>query len=684
MSSIRFHFKLAMENIKKNKRLYIPHILTQAGLIAIFYIIITLQKDENLVKVAGQLLLIMEMGVAVVVFLSFIIVLYTNSFLMKQRKKEFGLYNVLGMKKSDIGHVLFFENFVSYIISCIIGIGFGLLLYKMCTLLISKILKIPTILGFYISKEGILITILLFLAIFFITFLYNQWQIIRLKPSSLLLSDKMGEKEPKIKWIFLVLGLGFLGSGYYIAITIESPLNALELLFIAIFLVIIGTYFLFIAGTIALLKFLKNNKKYYYQPNHMTAVSGLLYRMKQNAVGLSSICILATGVLVMLSTTVSLYAGVEDSVNSLQENDLQISGSILGDSHSGKQLQSKFVELAKTVANEMGMEITYLDTKDYFEAVYEYENGNLLSMESKNYTTNTEMNSITMMTASEYERLMGVKLNLQKNQVACMPINDGANNEFKHFSINNMEFENVYTLDKVPSTRNTFTIFECYFMVVCDETVMNQIIQQYFSDLSAVNEGQNNIVVLDYNGTDNQKTEFEERMKREAQDVISNFSKNDASSAENKFNFDSKKELYQSLYQMVGGFLFLGIILGIVFVFATAIIIYYKQISEGYEDRHRFIIMQKVGMSNKEVQKSIRNQIFLVFFLPLIVAIIHLAVAFKPLNCLLQVFFMPNSSLFMLCAVISVIIFAVIYGLIYSVTAKTLHHTIYSKGSFTL
>ncbi len=681
MNSIRFHFKLATANIKKNKRLYIPHIFAEAGLITMFYIMMTLQKDENLVKVASQLLMIIGMGVAVVILLSFIIVLYTNSFLMKQRKREFGLYNVLGMNKTDIGHILFFENFISYMVSLVIGIGFGILLYKLCTSLICKILKIPTILGFYISSEGIFITILLFLAIFFITYMYNKWQIIRLKPSTLLLSAQMGEKEPKIKWILLVLGLLFLGGGYYLAITIESPLKALEGIFIAILLVIIGTYFLFVAGTIALLKSLKKNKKYYYQPNHMTAVSGLLYRMKQNAVGLSSICILATGVLVMLSTTVSLYAGVEDSVNSLQENDLQISGCILGDTHSGKQIQASFMELAKKVAKEMDIEITYLDTKNYFEAVYEYTNGNLLSIESKNYTTDTEMNSITMMTASEYERLTGIKVNLQKNQVACMSVNDSANNEFKHFYMDNMEFENVYTLEKAPSIKNVFTIFECYFMVVSDETVMNQIMQQYFSDLPAVNEGENNIVALDYNGTDSQKTEFEERIKKEAVDVISNLSKNNSSANETKFNFDSKKELYQNLYQMVGGFLFLGIMLGIVFVFATAIIIYYKQISEGYEDRNRFIIMQKVGMSNKEVQKSIRSQIFLVFFLPLIVAIIHLAVAFKPLNCLLQIFFMPNSSLFLLCAVISVIIFAVIYGFIYSVTAKTLHRTIYSKGS---
>ncbi len=681
MNSIRFHLKLATANIKKNKRLYIPHIFAEAGLIAMFYIMMTLQKDENLVKVASQLLMIIEMGVAVVVILSFIIVLYTNSFLMKQRKREFGLYNVLGMNKTDIGRILFFENFISYIMSSVIGIGIGILLYKLCTSLISKILKIPTILGFYISIKSIIITIGLFFVLFFITYIYNQWQIIRLKPSTLLLSNQMGEKEPKIKWILLLLGLLFLGGGYYLAITIESPLQALEIIFIAIILVIIGTYFLFVAGTIALLKSLKKNKKYYYQPNHMTAVSGLLYRMKQNAVGLSSICILATGVLVMLSTTVSLYAGVEDSVNSLQENDLQISGNILGDVHSGKRIQAEFIELIKKVAKELDIEVTYLDTKNYFEAVYEYENGNLLSMESKNYTGSTEMNSITVMTASEYERLMGIKLNLQKNQVACMPVNDGANNEFKHFYIDNMEFENVYTLEKVPSTRNTFTIFECYFMVVSDETVMNQIIQQYFSDLPAVNKGENNIVALNYNGTDSQKTEFEERIKKEATDVISNLSKNNSPANETQFNFDSKKELYQNLYQMVGGFLFLGIMLGIVFVFATAIIIYYKQISEGYEDRHRFIIMQKVGMSNREVQKSIRSQIFLVFFLPLIVAIIHLGVAFKPLNCLLQIFFMPNSSLFFICAVISVIIFAVIYGFIYSITAKTLHHTIYSKGS---
>jgi len=677
MNSIRFHFKLAISNIRKNIRLYMPHIFAGEGLVAMFYIMLTLELDENVALVAGQLTTIVDIGVKVVALLAIIIVLYTNSFLMKQRKREFGLYNVLGMNKTDIGHILFFENAVSSLISLFSGIILGLVFYKLSTLFICKIIKVNTILGFYISFNGILITLLFFAAIYFMTYIYNKLQIIRLKPSMLLLSDKMGEKEPKVKFIMLILGLAAMGGGYYLALSTNNPLQALETFFIAIILVIIGTYFLFMAGTIALLKFLKSNKKYYYKANHMTAVSGLLYRMKQNAVGLASICILATGVLVMLSTTVCLYAGVKDAVNMICPKDLYMKGHYYDtstlDKETGKEVQAALIDRVKKYARELDINFIGIETQDYLEAMYIHtEDSQYQNVEEDHFSTGQNIVEFTFMAASEYERITKSKLNLKENQVVCASASNNTSKINDHFSINNLVFENVGEPQLLP-IESTLTIFQKYFVVVKDEEVLNKIIEQQ------PGLEKEYVVLLEYDAENEQIKQFEERMNKEIDVVVSNLSENNTeSNGGYHYSFNSKRELYESMYQMVGGFLFLGIMLGFVFVFATAIIIYYKQVSEGYEDRHRYEIMLKVGMSEKEVRKSIRTQIILVFFLPLIVATIHLAAAFKPLNHLLAIFFLPNSSLFLLCTCISVIIFVIIYGLIYSITAKTLQHTIYS------
>ena len=308
--------RLAFGNIKKNHQLYVPHILAGTGLTGIFYIMLTLAKDERLHNIKGGYAIpsIMVIGIAVVSLLSVILVFFTNSFLMKQRTREYGMYNVLGMEKKHVGRIMFLESLFSTAASIVLGLGFGILVYKLCCLFICKMLHVSTILGFYVNGKCVLITTGAFAAMYLLAFLWNRMRLAFLKPVELLASAGAGEKEPKIRWILLVIGLATMGYGYYLAVTTENPLRAIPTFFIAVILVIIGTYALFLAGTIALLKFLKKRNGFYYRKNNMVAVSDLLYRMKQNAVGLASITILATGVMVMMSSTVSLYSGTEGTI----------------------------------------------------------------------------------------------------------------------------------------------------------------------------------------------------------------------------------------------------------------------------------------------------------------------------------------------------------------------------------
>lgn len=690
MNSLRFYFRLATSNIKKNRRLYIPHILAGAGLVSVFFIMHTISVDPNLLKGKGgtSLPAIMEIGSTVTGLLSAVLLFYTNSFLMKQRKREFGLYNVLGMDKKDIGRVLFFENAVSSLISIVAGVLTGIIFYKLSVLLICNIFHMETIYGFYISIKAIITAVIFFTVVFLMIYVFNRLQIHFLKPVEMLQSVNMGEKEPKIKFLILLIGLAAMACGYYIALTTDSPLRALSNLFIAIILVIIGTYFLFIAGTIAVLKILKARKNYYYSPSHMTAVSGLLYRMKQNAVGLASICIMSTAVLVMLSTTVSLYAGIEESVNSHYQHDIYIHDIYIGweDEKTGGDanedtvlaLRQNHIEAVKEAATQKGV-LLRLDTRDYLELLMYCEDGNYKLSTVSGDDMSKEMNQFLVMDAQEYERITGRHLELTKNQIMYGEITGNGGKDLKNFSIDNMDFTCVGHIDEFPVRLNTYTVFQTYFMVVSNDDVINRLKQMINKDLLPAEV--KHTLVIDYEDklSGEEKAKFESYLEKKI-NAYSERLKEDSKEGEKEegfvFSFKSKVEFYNDYIGMAGGYLFLGILLGLVFVFATAIIIYYKQISEGYEDRERFRIMQRVGMSRKEVKRTIRTQILLVFFLPLVMAVIHLAAAFRILNLLESLFFPPNNILFLICAIISVVVFGVVYGVIYSVTAKTYHRLV--------
>lgn len=673
-----FYLKLAASNLYKNRRLYIPHILTGCGLTAVFYIVLTLSMDDRLQEVRGGRYLptLMPMGAFVMGLLSVILILYTNSFLMKQRKQEFGLYNILGMEKRHVGKILFFETAISSLSSIILGLFAGIVLYKLCALLICRILMVDSILGFYhVSAPTLVPAALFFAALYLVTYLLNRMQIARMKPIELLQSSRTGEREPKIKWLFLLIGLIALGFGYYIALTTQSPLEAIPLFFCAVLLVILGTYFLFIAGSIALLKLLKRNTHFYYQRRHMIAVSGLLYRMKQNAVGLASIAVLATGVLIMISTTVSLYAGIHDTLQRQHPHQLNFSANYdIGDDTENfvsipSDVMTSFIEDA---AEENELEIAYVQSQQYLSVAYLYQDKTFIT-DRDAYNDVSSLNELIecyFITAQEYEKLTGNPIDLRTNEVACFT-STFANRELDDtFRLAQTEFSKTITLDTYPISISSDVLANTYGIVVSDETVLQRIYEDQAEAYGSSASGICDSIVVDFADEEAAGQKIRTLEKIMEQNIMSYVDAQPDSTGALGWTWHSVWSTEEYLYGMYGTLLFLGLILAFVFLFATALIIYYKQISEGYEDRRNFQIMQKVGMASREVKSAIRSQILLVFFLPLLVAAVHVSVAFPILTKLLHIFFAPNDMLFLICTVATFGIFILIYVAIYTLTAK--------------
>ena len=674
-----FFLKLARSNISKNRRFFLPRILSEAGLLCVFYIVFTLRTDERILQLRGgqYIEVFMSIGVAVMMLLSVILLFYINSFLMKQRKREFGVYNILGMEKRHICRVLFHETALSSLASVVLGLAMGTLFYKLCSLLICQLLNAEIVLGFYfINARSLALSGAFFLVLDVMAYGVNCVTIARMKPVEMLSSANVGEREPKVKWPLLVLGLLALGGGYYISLTTQNPLKALVLFFVAVILVIIGTYFLFVAGSIFVLKALKKNKRFYYNKKHMPAVSGLLYRMKQNAVGLASIAILATGVLVMISTTVSLYAGMQETLdkNYPQDYYLSVKNRFEGTDTVDTMPPELVAQVVEKAAKEKGLDIRELKTQEYLEASYLKQNDALCTQRSDgNMGELKDLTVVTYITEEMYRSLSGEALDLAKNEIAVSP-----------FNIKDMGFDRTeLTIDgytyRVKTVLPVFPVqsgidvaaTNCYGIVVADESVLRQLYTQQktvYGEAAAEPVRRVAVSFADREKACDLGEEFQRAVEEEASAAA------DAlwgQEARIWFNNSALWTARSSVVGMYGSLLFLGILLGLVCLFATALIVYYKQISEGYEDRTRFQIMQKVGMSRREVRNTINSQVLMVFFLPLVVAGMHLAFAFPILEKLLHVLMLSSTSLFVLCSLITFGVFAGVYVVIYLGTART-------------
>lgn len=644
-----FYPKLAASNIKKNRKFYVPYILTCIGTVFMFYIMCFILFNPGIKKMPGgaTLFTILSLGLAVIGIFSIIFLFYTNSFLIKRRKKELGLFNILGMEKRHIGKMLCFETLYIGCIGLIGGLISGIICSKLVMLLLLRVLNFSTSIDFYVSKQGILITLVVFSVIFVLILLSNLTRIHLTNPIELLKGGNTGEKEPKTKWILAVIGCLALGAGYFIAITTKSPIDALTLFFVAVLLVIVGTYCLFTAGSIVLLKALRNNKTYYYKTNHFTSVSGMIYRMKQNAAGLSNICILSTMVLVMISTTICLYIGVEDELKYRYSSDISIEKSYeFGETKEIDSIENTAVARMK----KEKMEVVSKDKLKYLEILTEKKGDAFIFDKNPNKMVSSNKNMFVLMSAEDYNEWTGKEETLRKQEVLIFSDPEKLGDSFELFGT---KYSVKRELSELPieSDYQLFLI-KMHFVVVSDDEVIGEIYQKqkefYGKDALSMKYRLN----INLKGTDKEKISCYKQLK-DLGDYVA-----------------CRQAVSKEFYSVCGGFLFLGIFLGTLFLMATVLIIYYKQISEGYEDKERFEIMQKVGMSKEEVKHSIRSQVLTVFFLPLVAAGIHVCAAFPMITRLLILFNLTNTKLFVVCTIGTVLVFAIIYSMVYFITAK--------------
>lgn len=651
--------KLALTNIRKNARTYIPYIITCILTIAMYYIMKSLSMNDGLSDVQGGYAIqeMLKLGNYVIAIFACIFLFYTNSFLTKNRKKEFGLFNILGMEKRHLAKVIGYESFFVAIISFAGGLVTGILLDKLMYLVLLKILNAEISLGFYISKDVILNTLILFGILFFCIFLNSLRMIHLSKPIELLKGGNTGEKEPKAKWILALLGIIALGAGYYIAVTVKNPISALMMFFVAVILVILGTYLLFTAGSIALLKILKANKRYYYKTSHFISVSGMMYRMKQNAVGLANICILATMVLTTVSPTVSMIIGVEDIIMQRYPYQLEFNA------YSADETKYQgIVDIVNETAEEEGIKITkeVVYSSLQFSALYkggdEFFFADTDDMGMLDYVYN-----LNFISAKDYSNYINKEVTLNDDEVIFWSDRVKYNNDsFRIFdkTYNIVEHTNNYIEDGMMSA----DICPTFGIVVKDMSIIENLRQKQIE----VYDGHSSVIVSHCKINTNANAEEQISLYNKIWDKTTLYIQDNYVS----FYAECREMQRDSSYGLYGGLFFLGMFLSVLFTIAAVLIIYYKQISEGYDDKKRFEIMQKVGMTEQEVKKSIHSQVLTVFFLPLITAGVHTAFAFPLVKKILAMLQLTNTNLYILCTVASFAIFAVVYGIIYSLTAK--------------
>lgn len=659
-----FYFKLAAENIKKNSKTYIPFMLTCIITIAMFYIILSLSGNPGIAAMRGAsfITMFMSIGSVTVGIFAVIFLFYTNSFLIKRRKKEFGLYNILGMEKRHISVVVFIEIFYTAAISLIIGLPGGILLDKLMYLIISRLLNVEVTLGFYVSVESLIASVIFFGAIFFFIFLNTLRQICFSNPIELLKGESMGEREPKTRWLMTVLGVGCLGAGYYISVTTRDIVSAFMMFFLAVILVILGTYMLFTAGSVFILKTLRKNKRYYYKTKHFISVSGLIYRMKQNAAGLANICILSTMVLVMISSTSCLMMGMDEILKENFPYDLTLEVRRAYWSEDSEEKLSQFDE-AVDIITEYEKEISRADFLYVMDFVGYFQDGKV------SFEGTSSPYFLCFVTAEDYNKAFGGELVLKKGEIAAAPLNkDDAN--FNSESINLFGIE-----CKIKEKADYFyahngdnnVIAEKAAIILSDIDAMHELSDKYREFYEISESGYRGDKVININFTANDEKRHNAILSDLAEktgDFVLLTSR-----ADGKYNF---LDLY-------GGLFFLGLFLGTLFIMAAVLIIYYKQISEGYDDKKRFEIMQNVGLSKGEVRASIHSQVLTVFFLPLVMAGIHMTAAFPILKSLLEGMRMTKTWLFLSCTAVSFLVFAVFYIVVYLLTARS-YYKIVSRG----
>ena len=655
-----FYIRLALNNIRKNGKIYFPYILTCAVTVMMYYMVKSLSLNPGISQLTGAhtIAYTMDLGARIIGLFALIFLFYTNSFLMKRRKKEFGLFNILGMEKKHLAIVLFLESLVIVMISLGMGFVFGMALDKLMFLVLTKVIGGGVTLGFFISAAAVRTTVVHFCVIFLIIYMKSVLTIGLSKPIELIRGGSVGEREPKAKWALALLGAIMLGVAYYLALTIKNPVASLNAFFIAVLLVIIATYLLFTAGSIAVLKLMRKNKRFYYKAKHFISVSGMIYRMKQNAVGLGNICILSTMVLVTVSSTTSMMVGLDDIQHTRYPNNICIYSRETDDARN-----DEIVKMVDNICYEMGVPVSYKTRYSYMDfSVVQF--GDTFETDDSNIDTLAAMSAIRVLIfvpLSDYNTFAGEDYELGEHDMLIYSSREKYTEPVMHLF--DEEWRIAERLEEYATNGVAESnIASSYYCIVRDE------------DYDALTETATRELGVYchpfvYYGLD-MKTD-----KATEQELYDRIRGELYAYGFNGYA-ESRQAEWNTSIGVYGGLFFLGIFLGILFIMAAVLIIYYKQISEGYDDRERFIIMRKVGMTQTETKSTIRSQVLTVFFLPLIAAGIHVAVAFPMISQILALLNMTNVNLYLICTAVCFLTFAGMYVLVYSLTARTYYKII--------
>lgn len=641
--------KLALQNIQNNKQYYLPYMISCIFMVMTFYTIYSLAMNPNIQEMMGgdEMQLMLRFGVIVIALFSIVFIFYINGFLMKQRTREFGLYNILGMEKKHINLIVFYETFIVSILCLIIGIGLGILLDKGLYLLILKVFSLEIQFGFYISIEGIYFSLLLFGIIFICAYLFSILRIQILNPIELLHQDQKGQKEPKNKWVFALIGFVCLIAGYVLSITVKDPISAFIFFFVAVILVVIGTYFLFTYGSITLLKFLQKNKSYYYKTSHFINVSNMKYRMSQNGIGLANICILSTMILVALSSTVSLWIGFKENLYAMYPYDICIRQYIDND-----ELQNVLKDYSKYYESKQEVDVLNF-------SAYRLDNSFILDQDKVDDIDYSNLFNLNFMDLETYEKYTGENIKLDKDEVLI------SEKDLKELKIETMSFKVKGKISAEMKPITVMTGLDTYDVVVDSrETLeaLEKLNQDYYGNQASyigksicinLKEGVNKLEV---------ENEIYETLR--AKDIIT--------------SYEGKDIAAKYMLSIYAGFLFIGIFVSILFLIATVLIMYYKQISEGLQDKSRFEVMRKVGLDEMDIKRTVNSQVLTLFFLPLVMTGIHLAFAFPMIRKLLVLLQLTNTNLYIIVTCISFMIFAMVYIFMYIQTSRVYYRIVNS------
>lgn len=665
-----FYPKLAWSGMRKNSKLYVPYTLAGAGMAALFYIISYLSSSESLLMVGGggNIAIILGLGKFVIAVFSLLFLFYTNSFLVRRRYKEFGLYNVLGMNKRNISRILLWETALNALISVGGGVLLGIVFSKLAELGLLNMIGSDVDFTLGVSAVAIIFTVGLFGAIYLLIYLNAVIRINLSSATELVKSENAGEKPPKANWLLGIAGVVILGAAYYIAVSIKSPLTAITLFFFAVIMVIIATYLIFIAASVLLCKILQKNKGYYYKKNHFVSVSSMAYRMKRNGAGLASICILATMVLVMISSTTCLYFGTEDSLRARYPRNVNVSVWYDERENMTAESVSAFRDKINAAAADAGMD-NVLDYRNIATSGV-LADGGLRTGESAitediifTYSSVAEAYIIPL---SDYNAMAETDETLSDDEALVFAYRTDYTSD--SFAIDDgTRFKVKKVLDSMPcySGDAMASIAAGVYVVVSDKS---------FSDADFSSE--NGSSYSWKYGFDTSLSENEEMtLSQKIYGIIDRIDENSIKSSVESIALNRAE-----FYELYGGLFFLGIILSIAFICAAVLIIYYKQISEGYEDARRFEIMQNVGMTKKEIRSSINSQLLTVFFLPLIFAGLHLGFAFPFIHKMLMLFNLNNLPLLIGTTAVSFLVFALLYAIVYRVTSNS-YYNIVSNGN---